>query len=83
MDEIPEGYARVQWFKTFGGQKGQGIAIMPSGESIWIHGNDLQVEPDADGIKRPGGFGTLVKYTSVGSFGARGGKKLLGITLVR
>jgi hypothetical protein len=83
LGDIPQGYARIKWYKVFGGQQGQGIAVLPNGQDIWIHGADIDVTPDADGIKRPGGFNTLITYTGIGQFGAKGGKKLLGVKVAQ
>lgn len=53
LAEVPSGnYARVQWYIPFAGQTGQGIAILPDGNSCWVHGADIQEAPDPDGIKR-------------------------------
>jgi hypothetical protein len=53
LGPIPEGdYARVDWYITFAGQKGQGIAKLADGSSVWVIGQDLDVPPDGDGIIR-------------------------------
>lgn len=53
LSEIPPGnHARVDWYVPFAGQTGQGIAKLRNGGSAWVHGSDVQEDPDPDGIKR-------------------------------
>lgn len=53
FDQIPgSGFARIQWFSPFGGQTGQGIAILHDGSAAWVHGVDILDPPDPDGIQR-------------------------------
>jgi hypothetical protein len=82
MSYIPEDhgqqkFARLAWYKVFMGQSGQGIAVLPNGEEVWVHGADLQITPDKDGIKRPGGYNTCLTYQRIAKFGK--GQKLIGV----
>lgn len=52
LGEIPFSHARVDWYIPFAGQKGQGIAKLTDGSSAWISGENLDIQPDPDGIKR-------------------------------
>jgi hypothetical protein len=53
LGNIPsENHARVNWYVPFGGQTGQGIAILQDGSSAWVHGIDVLDPADIDGIKR-------------------------------
>jgi len=53
LGDIPENsMARVNWYNPFAGNAGQGIAVLKNGESVWVHGNRLNILPDVDGIKR-------------------------------
>lgn len=53
LSKVPPGkFARISWYVSFGGQSGQGIAILADGSSAWVHGSDIQEDPDPDGIKR-------------------------------
>jgi hypothetical protein len=46
------GQARVEWYIPFAGQTGQGIAFLCDGTPAWVHGKDVLISPDEDGIKR-------------------------------
>jgi hypothetical protein len=53
LDQCPPGkFARVDWFNTFAGNEGQGIVVLGDGRKAWVHGDHLNIRPDADGIKR-------------------------------
>lgn len=53
LEKVPgPGFARVDWYIPFAGQKGQGIAVTHNGIPVCIHGQDILNPPDADGIKR-------------------------------
>jgi len=53
LDPIPEpGTGRMQWYVPFAGQTGQGPVTLFSGKDAWVHGSELMIEPDPDGIKR-------------------------------
>jgi hypothetical protein len=100
LGDIPgTGFARVQWYVSFGGQTGQGIAILhessrwkpkrlskgnDEGISAWIHGIDIQEPADSDGVKRLW-FGDLISFSGTASFGKQEGRppKLLNIKKVR
>ena len=83
MGPIDVGQARIKWYKVTGGQKGQGIAVLDDGTDAWILGDDLLVEPDDDGIKRPGGFNTLISFSGIGQFGSGRSKRLMGVKLAQ
>ena len=53
LGPIPVGdYARADWYIPFAGQNGQGIAKLRDGSPVWVHGQDLAVPADEDGIVR-------------------------------
>lgn len=84
LGPIPSGNAaRVQWYVSFGGQTGQGIAIRRDGSSAWIHGIDIQQEPDPDGVKRLW-TGDLINFSEAVSFGTQKNRppKLLNVRKV-
>lgn len=85
LGPIPNGtYARVDWYIPFAGQNGQGIAKNEAGKSFWIHGQDVAIPPDADGIKRLH-HGDLISYILVHeNWGTKAGPaKLLGVKKVQ
>lgn len=83
------GFARVEWYVSFGGQTGQGIAIghesqrrkakpknpneKDEGLNFWIHGTDIQESPDPDGVKRLWS-GQLISYSGTEHFGTQKGR---------
>lgn len=73
LDPVPEGkFARVQWYIPFAGQKGQGIALLADGSTAWVHGADLRIEPDQDGVKRLR-RNTLLKFKEAVVWGDKSG----------
>jgi len=73
MDSVPgNGHARVQWYVPFAGQTGQGIAILNDGSSAWMHGVDILIQPDSDGIKRLQ-RNDLVRYQEAIKWGTKPG----------
>jgi len=84
LGPIPDGsFARVDWYIPFAGQKGQGIAKDHKGTSYWIHGQDLGIQPDADGIRRLR-HNDLISYVLIHqNWGTKPGpSKLLGVRKV-
>ncbi|MDO8424441.1 MAG: hypothetical protein Q7S70_00695 [bacterium] len=84
LSPIPDGtFARIDWYVPFAGQKGQGIAKDQKGNSYWIHGQDVAVPPDADGIRRLY-HNDLISYILVHqNWGTKTGPaKLLGVKKV-
>ena len=63
MGDIPEDAARINWYSPFGGQTGQGIAILRDGSSAWVHGRDILDEPDKD-VQRLY-FNDLIKFAGI------------------
>jgi len=83
LPTIPSGnYAVVQWFVPFAGQTGQGYVWMLNGgrNQACIHGVDLIVPPDSDGVKRLH-RGDVVKYLRTGRFGNKESLKLEEVSL--
>lgn len=53
LDSVPgNGYAIIDWYTPFAGQKGQGIAKDQTETSYWVLGQDLLVQSDENGIQR-------------------------------
>lgn len=53
LGQTPQGdFARVDWYIPFAGQRGQGIAKLADGSPAWVSGENLDIKPDPDGIKR-------------------------------
>jgi len=55
LEQVPDiGLGVVEWYVPFAGQTGQGIVnLHPNqGTKAWVHGIDIQEEPDPDGVKR-------------------------------
>lgn len=83
LDPIPAGqFARIQWYIPFAGQTGQGIAVLAAGSTAWVHGDDLRIYPDPDGVKRIK-RGTLIRFRENVEWGNKSGPpKLTGVTRV-
>lgn len=93
LGDIPgPGFARIQWYVPFGGQTGQGIAIVhqkdhwkeeQEGRSMWVHGIDIAEPPDPDGVKRLWS-NDLVSFSGTQHFGKQRGRppKLLNVKKV-
>lgn len=77
------GLARVEWYIPFAGQTGQGIAILQDGSPAWVHGANIQKDPDPDGIKRLW-RNDLISYTGMPEkWGTKKGSppKIVGVRL--
>jgi len=83
LPQIPSGnYAVLQWYVPFAGQTGQGYVWMTNGgrNPACIHGVDLIVPPDSDGVKRLH-RGDVVNYLRTGRFGNKDSLKLEEVSL--
>ncbi len=93
-----EGQAVVEWFVPFGGQTGQGVAVLPEsqrrkrkpqdpsqndeGVRVWIHGADILQDLDADGVKRLR-RGDVITFSGTDSFGKQEGRMPKALNIQR
>lgn len=69
--------AVMEWWSAFTGLQGQG-PIAPKGSNTWVCGEDVEAEPDPDGILRLP-RGTIVSYEGSAPLGDGGDRKLLKV----
>jgi hypothetical protein len=83
LPQAGNGNAIVQWFIPFAGQTGQGYVWLSNGRTAAVvHGKDILVQPDEDGVKRLW-RGDEVSFKDKVPFGNGKNDKLTQVRLVR
>jgi len=82
LDDVPNSESGiVLWYTQFAGMKGQGLVQLYNGNTIWVHGDDIQNSVDEDGV-RILHRNDIVEFRGTGRFGNKDGEKLLNVRKV-
>lgn len=73
--------AVMEWWSPFTGLRGQG-PIIPKGSNTWVCGEDVEEEPDPDGILRLP-RGTVISYEGSTPLEEKGARKLLKVRRIQ